>query len=26
MEEFLKNLLYQYKDLAYIIIFLWCIL
>lgn len=26
MEEMLKNLLFTYKDLAYLIIFLWCIL
>lgn len=26
MEEYLKELLYQYKDFAYLIIFLWCIL
>lgn len=26
MEEFLKELLYEYKNYAYIIIFLWCLL
>ena len=25
MEEFLKGLLYEYKNWAYLIIFLWCI-
>ena len=25
MEEFLKNLLYEYQNFAYLIIFLWCI-
>ncbi|ARR04056.1 MULTISPECIES: DedA family protein [Campylobacter] len=25
MEEFLKNILYEYKNWAYLIIFLWCI-